>query len=161
MVKDSTGVRSPHRKLTPDIEGQEQRELTTLRGIAKTASFKKQHRFGNLYGMLNAGLLLNAWRRLNKRSAIADDKLTVEQYAENLEENLLALTERLKNKRYRAKLVKRQFIEKSNGKLRPLGIPSFRDKLLQTVVKLILEAIRQYLPGTRASASGRRCTPRT
>lgn len=51
------------------------------------------------------------------------------------------LIQSLKDGSYKAKPVRREYIPKQNGKLRPLGIPSFRDKLLQETVRMILEAI--------------------
>lgn len=69
MGKDLTGVRSPQRKLAPGMVGSEKRKPTSLRGIADKAKANKQHRFRNLYGCLNVGLLLDCWGELNKDAA--------------------------------------------------------------------------------------------
>jgi RNA-directed DNA polymerase len=63
------------------------------------------------------------------------------EYQTNLDTNIHDLVERLKGKRYRARLVRRHYIPKPNGKLRPLGIPTTEDKLLQLAVAKIPEAI--------------------
>ena len=56
-------------------------------------------------------------------------------------ERIEAVIADLKASRYKPKPVRRVYIPKANGKMRPIGIPGFEDKLLQTVVRLILEAI--------------------
>jgi group II intron reverse transcriptase/maturase len=114
---------------------------TSLRGIAKKAQEQKKHRFGNLYEMLNEEFLLDCWHYIRKDAAYGVDRVSAEEYEENLEENIRQLVERLKKKGYRAKLVRRQYIPKGEGKFRPLGIPATEDKLLQVAVKRILEAI--------------------
>ncbi|MFC1886824.1 group II intron reverse transcriptase/maturase, partial [Thermodesulfobacteriota bacterium] len=81
------------------------------------------------------------WKDLNKKAASGVDKVTAEAYEENLEANIQALTERLKTNRYRAKLVRRSYIPKENGKERPLGIPALEDKLVQLACAKLLSAI--------------------
>ena len=114
---------------------------TSLRGIAKKAQEQKDHRFGNLYEMLNEEYLLDCWQYIRKDAACGVDWVSAKEYEENLEENIRNLVERLKGRSYRAKLVRRQYIPKGEGKTRPLGIPATEDKLLQLAVKRILEAI--------------------
>lgn len=114
---------------------------TSLRGIAHRAMSHKGHRFRNLYGLLNEENLLWCWRFLKKDAAPGADHVDYRTYEENLEANISDLVERLKRKRYRAKLVRRRYIPKPNGKTRPLGIPATEDKLLQLAVAKILEAI--------------------
>ena len=67
--------------------------------------------------------------------------MTAEAYAANLQANIEALAQRLKAKRYRAKLVRRCYIPKENGKERPLGIPALEDKLVQLACAKLLTAI--------------------
>jgi group II intron reverse transcriptase/maturase len=91
--------------------------------------------------MLNEENLLDSWRYLKKDAASGIDRVSARVYEENLVENVRSLVERVKGKRYRAKLVRRQYIPKGGGKYRPLGIPAIEDKLLQKAVTRILEAI--------------------
>ena len=81
------------------------------------------------------------FRSLNKRSASGVDHISAREYGKNLKEHVKKLVGVLKRKSYRAKLVKRRYIPKANGKMRPLGIPATEDKLLQLGVKNLLEPI--------------------
>jgi RNA-directed DNA polymerase len=141
MGKDLTEVRSPQRKLAPDKVGLEQCEPTSLRGIATKAKARAKHRFQDLYRFLNAQFLMNCWKDLNKSAASGVDKVTAQAYEENLEANIQNLAKRLKDKRYRAKLVRRCYIPKDNGKERPLGIPALEDRLVQLACAKILASI--------------------
>lgn len=141
MGKDLTEARSPQRKLAPDNAGPDQRKPTSLRGIAIKANADKKHRFQNLYGCLNAPFLHSCWADLNKNAAAGVDRVTAEAYRENLDENIRNLVERLKSNRYRAKLVRRCYIPKENGKERPLGIPALEDRLVQMACAKLLSAI--------------------
>ena len=114
---------------------------TSLQGIAEKVKSHKKYRFRNLYGMLNEELLWECWRDIRKEAAYGVDEVSAEEYGRNLGENIRRLVERLRGKRYRAKLVRRHYIPKGGGKWRALGIPAVEDKLLQLGVLRILEAI--------------------
>jgi group II intron reverse transcriptase/maturase len=121
---------------------------TFLRAIAEKAHTKKNHRFGDLYRWLNRDVLRQCFYQLRKDAASGVDRVTFQEYEQNLEGNLEDLEGRLKRKGYRARLVRRKYIPKGNGKLRPLGIPVLEDKLLQVAVTQILLAIYEedFLP---------------
>lgn len=121
---------------------------TSLERIANKARGNKRHRFQNLYRLLDEEFLGWVFKRLNKKASSGVDRVTYHEYGKELEENIRGLVERLKKKRYRAKLVRRKNIPKGRGKTRPLGIPALEDKLLQTAVGLILQAIyeQDFLP---------------
>jgi RNA-directed DNA polymerase len=141
MGKDLTEVRSLHRPLVLDEVGPSQHEPTFLQAIVIKAKADKQHRFQDLYRHLDADFLLACWHDLNKDAASGVDEVTAAAYAKALHANIQALAERLKAKRYRAKLVRRVYIPKENGKERPLGIPALEDKLVQLACAKLLVAI--------------------
>jgi RNA-directed DNA polymerase len=114
---------------------------TTLQGIAKRARREPGARFRNLYGLLNVEALGESYRSLRRNAASGVDGVTWEQYGERLGANLLDLEKRLKEKRYRAKQVRRKHIPKGNGKTRPLGIPALEDKIVQHAASRILQSI--------------------
>lgn len=140
MGKGLTGIRSLHRQHRPDEAGRGTMS-TFLQGIAKKAQRQPKHRFGNLYELLNEGYLKECWRGIRKSAACGVDRVSAEEYESHLDENIHDLVERLKQKRYRAKLVRRHYIPKGGGQRRPLGIPAVEDKLLQLGVTRILQAI--------------------
>jgi RNA-directed DNA polymerase len=114
---------------------------TSLEAISNKARREKKYRFRNLYGMINEGLLQESWKRLNKKAAPGVDKIIYEEYNRNIKNNIKNIVTKLKQKKYKAKLVRRLYIDKGNGKQRPLGIPAIEDKLVQHAAARILSAI--------------------
>lgn len=123
---------------------------TTLNAIAFKAQTHPKHRFQNLYGMLNSDLLYRGWAALNKQSVAGIDGVTAAQFEQRLPENINALALRLKRSLYRTNDVKRVYIPKSNGKERPLGLPTLEDKLVQQTVSELLQSIweQDFLPNS-------------
>ena len=118
---------------------------TSLHVIANAARRDKNKRFRSLYSLFNRVLLEESFRKLNRKSASGVDDVTWEEYESNLEQNLVNLEGRLKQKRYWPRYVKRVYIPKPNGKQRPLGIPVLEDKIVQQLAADILTALFEPL----------------
>jgi len=115
---------------------------TRLQRIAKQAKEAPGMVFTTLAHHIDQELLQEAYRLTRKDGAVGVDHQTAQEYAVNLEENLAALHERLKAGTYVAPPVKRVYIPKGDGsKTRPIGIPTFEDKVLQRAVAIVLEAV--------------------
>jgi group II intron reverse transcriptase/maturase len=98
--------------------------------------------FTSLNHHLDLPWLYEAYRRTRKDGAVGVDGQTAEAYAENLEKNLQDLLNRAKSGRYYATPVRRVHIPKGKGnETRPLGIPTFEDKVLQRAAVMALEPL--------------------
>jgi RNA-directed DNA polymerase len=114
---------------------------TKLQKIAKQAVDYPQRVFTMLAHNMDVEFLREAYRQTRKSSTPGIDGVTAKEYGENLEENLKELHLRLKSGRYKAPPVVRAWLEKDNGKKRPIGKPTFEDKIVQRAVVMLLEPI--------------------
>lgn len=111
--------------------------------ITEKAKRDKRLKFTSLIHHINEENLAQCYRELKRDKACGIDNITVEEYGQNLMENIRSLMVRLKTKSYRPKPVKRVYIPKAGNpeEKRGLGLPSVEDKLVQIMVKKLLEAI--------------------
>jgi RNA-directed DNA polymerase len=115
---------------------------TKLRRIAEKARKEPSFKFTSLYHLMNEELLRECFKGLRKDAASGIDKVTKEMYAEHLDANLSDLIGRLHRMAYIPQPVRRKFIPKpGSDKQRPLGIPCFEDKLVQSGLVRILESV--------------------
>jgi len=113
-----------------------------LKRIAMLAKQAPEMAFTSLSHHIDIDWLREAYRRTRKDGAAGVDGQTAAEYAVNLEPNLQALLERAKSGAYRAPPVRRVHIPKGTGsETRPIGIPTFEDKLLQRAIAMVLEAV--------------------
>lgn len=114
-----------------------------LKLITEKAKRDKRLKFTSLIHHINGENLARCYQELKRDKACGIDNVTVEDYGEHLEENIRDLVERLKSKRYHSQPVKRVYIPKPGrpNEKRGLGLPSVEDKLVQLMVKRLLEAI--------------------
>ena len=115
---------------------------TKLQRIAKKARRDPAVRFTSLFHLMNKEMLRGCFKALKGNRASGIDRITKEQYAEKLMENLDDLIGRLHRMAYIPQPVLRVYIPKAGSKkMRPLGIPALEDKLVQSALSKILQAI--------------------
>jgi retron-type reverse transcriptase len=116
---------------------------TKLEWLAKLAREIPQAALTTLAHHIDIDWLREAHRRTRKDGAPGVDRQTADEYARNLEENLRWLLERARSGSYVAPPVRRVHIPKAGdgSQTRPIGIPTFEDKVLQRAVAMVLEAV--------------------
>lgn len=112
---------------------------TKAEGIREQSA--KYPRVENLMRNVNEETLMAEHRKQNRKKAVGVDGVSKDKYDENAEENIRKLVKRMKKFQYKPLPVKRVYIPKANGKKRPLGLPSYEDKLVQGVMAGILNDV--------------------
>jgi group II intron reverse transcriptase/maturase len=127
---------------------------TKQQRIAALAQKHPDVSFTSLAYHIDVEWLAEAYRRTRKDGAAGVDGMTAQEYEKELNSNLQKLLDRFKSGTYVAPPVKRTYIPKGNGKqeLRPIGIPTLEDKVLQRAIVMVLEPL--YEVDFRASSYG-------
>jgi len=111
---------------------------TKQQRIAELARLMPKVSFTSLAYHIDLEWMYEAYRKTRKNGAPGVDDVTAEEYEEDLDGNLRSLLERFKSGRYFAPPVKRVYVPKGDGHLRPIGIPALEDKILQRAVVMVL-----------------------
>ena len=109
--------------------------------VVERAGNEPEGRFHALAHLIDEPALRRAYDGVRKDAAVGVDGVTKEQYGQELERNLRNLHGRLKSKQYRHQPIRRVHIPKDKGRTRPIGISALEDKLVQEVVREVLESI--------------------
>src|SRR4030042_4097221 len=134
---------------------------TKQQRIAERAKQMLEAGFTSLAYYIDLEWVKEAYRRTRKDGAAGVDDVTAAQYEEGLDNHLSSLLERFKSGSYHAPPVKRVYIPKEVGgeRIRPIGIPTLEDKILQRAVGMLLTPLYEqdfldcsygFRPGRRA-----------
>ena len=133
---------------------------TKLARIAEAAKVRPSEKFTSLAHLINERTLAERHRKMEIGKASGVDGETKATYSENLEANLQDLVARMKRQAYKPQPALRKYIPKQGtDKMRPLGLPSYEDKLVQGVLAKILGAIyeQDFLDCSHGFRPGRGC----
>lgn len=114
---------------------------TKLERISQLSRENPNMVFTSIGHLINKEMLKSCHEAMDEEKAVGIDGVTKEEYSRNLDQNLESLVERLKKKSYKPKPARLVEIPKDNGKMRPLSIYSYEDKLVQEALRRILEAV--------------------
>ena len=134
--------------------------LTKLTGIAEVARLRPNEKFTSLAHLINADMLRMCHNEMDGKKATGVDAVTKEGYNQNLDKNLIDLVFRMKRQAYRPQPVRRTYIQKQgSSQLRPLGIPAYEDKLVQSALSKILVSIyeQEFLDSSFGFRPNRGC----
>lgn len=123
-------------------------QLETVQSWQTRISLKAQDKncvFTNLMKHINTDVLHEAYSAINGKKALGVDQISKSEYGKNLDQNLKNLQERLVRGSYRPLPKKEVLIPKANGKMRPIAIASFEDKLVDWCVGQILTQVYEPL----------------
>jgi RNA-directed DNA polymerase len=132
--ENTTGKTRPGHRAGPGASN-------ALDRVRQVAQQDKEARFTALLHHVSVDRLRWAYREISPKAAAGVDGVTWEVYGQDLEENLLDLHARIHSGAYRVKPSRRVYIPKADGRLRPLGIASLEDKIVQRAVVEVLNAI--------------------
>lgn len=102
---------------------------------------EQQDKIENLMHYINKEAIKEQHEKQKQNKASGVDKVTKEEYTINIENKIETLLSKMKTMSYKPQPVRRTYIPKTNGKLRPLGIPAYEDKLVQGIMAEILNEI--------------------
>src|SRR2546425_8759609 len=135
LIKENAG--QPNTHLTQSGE----RVSQGLAGVRKVARDNKEMKFTALLHHLTVDLLRESFYSLKRKAAPGVDGVTWQEYEIGVEDRLIDLHGRVHRGAYRAQPSRRVFIEKADGRRRPLGVAALEDKLVQYAVATILNQI--------------------
>ena len=114
---------------------------TKLERISQLSRENPDMVFTSIGHLIDKELLKQCHNEMDGKKAVGIDGVTKEDYEADLDRNLDALVERLKQKSYKPQPARRVEIPKDNGKTRPLSIYCYEDKLVQDALKRVIEAV--------------------
>jgi len=120
----------------------------------------KKIKVHSLTGRITEKVMKKSFKGVKRnRGAAGIDRISIEKYEENLEDNLKRLMGDLKSRTYKPLPLRRRYIPKGNGKLRPLGIPAVQCRIAQEVVRALLSPIfeRMFHDSSYGFRPGRNC----